>query len=166
MKLRTLLVAAMVLSVSSCGGGDASPPQREGSQITKTRLLERGDAICRRDQARVSAQLTRIPKPARSAAVGPTLVPYLELNEAAIRTGTARLTALGRPGADAGAFDAYLDERTTAANALRAAIAAASRDDTSELEAAVRTYSRTRAQEEATRFGFKVCGLGAGQVEP
>ena len=65
MQLRTLLIAALAVSISSCGGGggdDATSPERSGAQITKARLLERGDAICRRDQARVFAQLTQVPK--------------------------------------------------------------------------------------------------------
>jgi hypothetical protein len=75
-----------------------------------------------------------------------------------------RIEALGRPRTGAEALDDYLDERTTAANALRAAVRAARRENTAELEALLKEYHRNEAQPAATRFGFKVCGLGAGRV--
>ena len=79
--------------------------------------------------------------------------------------GAQKIAALGRPSADAGRLEDYLDERTTAANALRAAIAAAKEGDMAGFEAAVAAYGRNAAQEAATRFGFKTCGLGAGRLE-
>ena len=163
-----LLMATLALSMASCGGGDGGdgdePAEREGPQITKARLIERADAICRRDQARLEAQLSKVPRPERSATITAIIAPILELNERTVRSGAERIEALGRPSADAATLDDYLDERTTAANALRAAVAAAKQDDTEALEAALRTYHRNEAQAAATRFGFKVCGLGAAQV--
>ena len=164
MQSRALLAAAVALSMASCGGGDDEPAEREGPQITKARLIERGDAICQRDQARVVAQLEQVLRPQQSDSAGAILVPYLERNEQAIRSGAKRIEALGRPSSDADVLDDYLDERTTAANALRTALAAAKKNDTPALEDALRDYSRNRAQEAATRFGFKLCGLGAGRV--
>ena len=166
-QIGALLMATLALSLASCGGdGDEEPVEREGPQITKARLIERGDAICRRDQARVSAQLSRLPKPKRSGGtIGSVLIPILEVNERAVRAGVRRIEALGRPRSDSGLLDDYLDERTTAANTLRTAIRAAKQDDRPQLDAALKTYSRNQASEAAVRFGFKVCGLGAGRVE-
>jgi hypothetical protein len=159
------LMATLALSLASCGSDADEPPEREGPQVTKAHLIARGDAICRRDQARAGAQLTRLPRQKRSAPVEATLIPILEVNERAIRDGVRKIEALGRPATDSNVLDEYLDERVTAANTLRAAIAAARRDDSTELDAALKTYSRSQAQEAATKFGFKVCGLGAGRVE-
>ena len=161
-----LLIATLALSMASCGGSSDEPPEREGPQITKAALIERADAICARDQARVSARLADLPKPRRSVPIGALITPILELNEAAIRAGVTRIEALGRPTTDAAELDEYLDERTTAANILRSALTAARKEDTRALEAALRSYHRNQAQEAATAFGFKVCGLGAGRVEP
>ena len=160
------LMATLALSLASCGSdGGEPPPEREGPQVTKARVIERGDAICQRDQARVSAQLARLPKPKRSDPVTAVIVPILEVNERAIRAGVRKIEAIGRPSSDSDLLDDYLDERTTAANTLRSALAAARRDDSAELDAALKTYSRSQAQEAATKFGFKACGLGAGRVE-
>jgi hypothetical protein len=169
MQLRPLLLAAVALSIASCGGGgDAPDPQKPATPpappIAKARLIARGDALCTREQARLTARLARVPKPARSAGIS-LVAPYLELNEQAIRGGAQRIAALGRPSSDAGLLETYLDERTTAANALRVAIAAAKRNDIPAFEAALTTYGRNAAQEAAVRFGFKVCGLGAGRVQ-
>lgn len=169
MQLRPLLLAAVALSMASCGGGGDEPEGQDranppAAQITKARLIERGDAICRRDQARLTARLAGVRPPAGATGIGLT-VPYLELNEQAIRDGAREIAALGRPSADAGLLEEYLDERTTAANALRAAIAAAKRGDTPGFEAALGNYGRNAAQAAATRFGFEACGLGAGRVE-
>jgi hypothetical protein len=158
-------MATLALSMASCGGDDDPPPERERPQITKARLIERADAICTRDQAQANARLERLPKPARSARFGAITAPILEVNEQAVRSGADRIEALGRPSSDAGLLDDYLDERTSAANSLRAAVAAARREDTDELTATLRDYNRNQAQEAATRFGFKVCGLGAGRIE-
>ncbi|MDP1846704.1 MAG: hypothetical protein Q8K79_02840 [Solirubrobacteraceae bacterium] len=159
-----LLVATLALSMASCGGDDAPPPEPERPQITKARLIERADAICTRDQARATARLERLPKPERSARIGAITARILEVNEAAVRSGADRIEALGRPASDADLLEDYLDERTSAANALRGALAAARKEDTEGLAAALRTYNRNQAQEAATRFGFKVCGLGAGRI--
>ena len=169
MRLRPWLLAVVALTIASCGGGGDEPDAQERAdppavQITKARLIERGDAICRRDQARLTAQLARVPEPERSAGIG-IVAPYLELNEQTIRRGAQRIEALGRPSADAGLLEDYLDERTTAANALRAAIAAAKQGDLPTFEQALESYGRNAAQEAAVRFGFKVCGVGAGRVE-
>ena len=161
-----LLVATVALGMASCGGAADDPPEREGPRISKVALIERGDAICARDQARVSARLAKLRVPRRQTRVGALIAPFLEVNERAVRAGVRRIEALGRPTTDARALDDYLDERTTAANALRSALTAARKEDTAALEAALRTYHRNQAQEAATTFGFKVCGLGAGRVEP
>lgn len=163
-----LLMATLALSLASCGGGEGGgedPPAPERPQITKAQLIERADAICKRDQARVSARLSRLPKPKRSARIGAIIAPILELDEQAIRAGARRIEALGMPKSDADTLEDYLDERTTAANALRAAVTAARKENTTKLEGALRTYHRNQAQEMAAKFGFKVCGLGAGRVE-
>ena len=171
MQLRPLLLAAVALSMASCGGGGDEPDEQEreranppAAQIAKARLIERGDAICRRDQARLKARLAAVPAPTRSAGIS-LVAPYLELNEQAIRSGAKKIEALGRPRSDAGLLETYLDERTTAANALRLAIAEAKQGDIPAFEAALGTYGRNAAQEAAVRFGFDVCGLGAGRVE-
>jgi len=169
MQLRPLLLAAVALSMASCGGGGDEPDEQERAnppavQITKARLIERGDAECRRDQARLKARLAAVPAPTRSAGIS-LVAPYLELNEQAIRSGAKKIEALGRPSSDAGLLEEYLDERTTAANALRLAIAEAKQGDIPAFEAALGTYGRNAAQEAAVRFGFDVCGLGAGRVE-
>jgi hypothetical protein len=159
-----LLMATLALSLASCGSeNDPEPVEREGPQITKARLIERADAICRRDDARTSARLSRVPKPKRSAPIEAFVVPTLQVSEQAIRAGVRRIEALGRPATDTGLLDDYLDERTTAANILRAAIAAAKRGDRPQLEEELRTYNGNQAQAAATKFGFKVCGLGAGR---
>jgi hypothetical protein len=159
-----LLVATLALSMASCGGDDDPPPEPERPQITKARLIERADAICKRDQARATARLERLPKPARDARIGAITARILEVNEAAIRSGANRIETLGRPRGDAELLEEYLDERTSAANSLRAALTAARKEDATALAAALRTYNRNEAQAAATRFGFKVCGLGAGQI--
>jgi hypothetical protein len=169
MQLRPLLLAAVAFSMASCGGGGDEPDAQQranppGPQITKARLIERGDAICRRDQARLTARLAATRPPAGATGIGLT-APYLELNEQTIRGGAQKIAALGRPTADAALLDEYLDERTTAANALRTAIAAAKQGDMPGFEAALRTYGRNAAQAAATRFGFAACGLGAGRLE-
>ncbi len=171
-QIRPLVLAAVAssMALASCGGGDGDssddePIEREGPQITKTRLIERADAICTRDQARVAARLKRVPRPQQTDSEGAIILPYLQINEQAIRAGGERIEALGRPTTDAEAFDSYLDERTTAANAMRSAVAAAKRNDPGALEAALKEYGRNQAAQEAARFGFKVCGLGAGRVE-
>ncbi len=169
MQLRPLLLAAVALSLASCGGGGDAPDAREpadppAARITKARLIERGDAICRRDQARLTARLAGIPAPKRAAGIS-LVAPYLELNEQAIRSGAKKLDALGRPSADAALLENYLDERTTAANALRSAVAAAKQGDLPGFETALGTYGRNAAREAAARFGFRVCGVGAGRVE-
>jgi hypothetical protein len=169
LQLRPLLLAAVALSMASCGGGGDAPDGQEranppAAQITKARLIVRGDAICKRDMARLTARLARVPAPKRSAGIS-LVAPYLELNEQAIRSGARKIAALGRPSSDAGLLETYLDERTTAANALRVAIAAAKKNDIPGFEAALGTYGHNAAQAAAVRFGFEVCGLGAGRVE-
>jgi hypothetical protein len=169
MRLRPLLLAAVALSMASCGGGGDAPDAQErvtppAPQIAKARLIARADAICRRDEARLKARLAGVRTPTQASGIGLT-VPYLELNEQAIRGGAQRIAALGRPSADAGLLETYLDERTTAANALRVAIAAAKKNDIPAFEAALGTYGRNAAQAAAARFGLKICGLGAGRVE-
>jgi len=161
-----LLMATLALSMASCGGkADAPEPvDPERPQITQARLIEQADAICRRDVARASTRLERLPRPARSARIGAIIGPILEINEAAIRSGARRIEALGRPRTGADALDDYLDERTTAANALRAAVRAARQENTAELDVLLREYRRNEAQAAASRFGFQVCGLGAGRV--
>lgn len=161
-----LLIATLALSMASCGGDDDPPPEPDRPQITKARLIDRADALCARDQARATARLARLPKPKRSARIGAIAAPILEINEQAIRSGANRIEALGRPTTDADLLDEYLDERTSAANVLRAALTAARDEDADELAAALRSYNRNQAQEAATAFGFRVCGLGAGRVEP
>ena len=161
-----LLIATLALSIASCGVEGDVPDRREGPQITKTALIERADALCARDQARVGDRLARLPKPKPSARIEAIIAPILAINEAAIRSGTRRIEALGRPSTDADVLDEYLDERTSAANALDAARSAARKQDTTELTAALRVYQRNQAAGAAARFGFKVCGLGAGRVEP
>ncbi len=165
-KLGPLLMATLALSTASCGddADEPDPVAPERPQLTQARLIARADAICQRDQARVDARLANLPRPARSARIETIIAPILEVNEAAIRAGTRRIEALGTPSSGAEALDDYLDERTTAANNLRAGLRAARRQDTAGLEAALRTYRRTEAGTAASRFGFKVCGLGAGQV--
>jgi hypothetical protein len=160
-----LLVATLALSLASCGGdGDEPEPvDPERPQITQARLIEQGDAICRRDVARASARLERLPRPARTARIGAIIRPILEINEQAIRSGVRRIEALGRPRTGLDALDDYLDERTTAANALRAALRAARRENMAELDVSLKEYNRNEAQAAASRFGFKVCGLGAGR---
>lgn len=160
-----LLVATLALSMASCGSDGGEPVEPERPQITKARLIERADAICTRDRARVAERRSKLPKPDRSATIGEIIAPILELQEGAIRAGAQRIEALGRPSSDADLLDEYLDERTTAANALRPAIRAAKNDDTKALAAALRVYRRNQAQEAATAFGFKVCGLGTVRVE-
>ena len=164
-QIGALLMAMLALSMAACGGDDDPPPDPERPQIAKARLIERADALCARDQARATARLSRLPKPARAARIGAIIAPILEVNEQAVRSGASRIEALGRPSSDADLLEDYLDERTSAANALRAALAAARREDTAELAAALRAYHRNQAQEAATRFGFRVCGLGAGRIE-
>lgn len=165
-KIGPLLMATLALSLASCGvDSDDEPVEREGPQITKARLIERGDAICRRDQARASAELSKLPRPKRSDPITAVIAPLLEVNERAIRAGVTRIEALGRPSSDSALLDDYLDERMTAANILRTAVRAAKRNDTDELNAALKAYSRNAAQATAVKFGFKVCGLGAGRVE-
>lgn len=160
-----LLMATLALSMAGCGGDDDPPPERERPQITKARLIERADAICSRDQARATARLAQLPKPKRTARIGAITARILEVNEEAVRSGANRIESLGRPSSDAQLLEDYLDERTSAANALRAALSAARKEDTAELAAALKAYNRNQAQEAATRFGFKVCGLGAGRIE-
>lgn len=161
-----LLIATLALGMASCGVQADAPDEREGPQISKAALIERADAICARDQARVSARLANLPKPKRSARIETIIAPILALNEAAIRSGTKRIEALGRPTTDGDVLDEYLDERTSAANALQAARSAARKQDTKELEAALREFQRNQAAAAAAAFGFKACGLGAGRVEP
>ena len=166
-QLGPLLMATLALSLASCGGDGDTPPEPvdpERPQISQARLIEQGDAICRRDEARYSARLERLPKPDRSARIGAVILPILEVNEEAIRSGVRRIEALGRPSTGAEVLDDYLDERTTAANALRAAVRAARQERTAELDARLKEYGRNEAQAAASRFGFQVCGLGAARV--
>lgn len=166
MRIGPLLLATVALSMASCGGGgDDEPAEREGPPIPKAQLIERADAICERDQARLAAQLADVPRPTEADGIR-VLAPYLEINAEAIRSGAERIDALGRPTTDAAVLDDYLDERTTAANALAAAAEAAQEQEANEFDAALRQYGRNQAQEEAVRFGFEVCGLGAGRVTP
>ena len=163
-----LLIATLALSIAACGIEGDVPDEREGPQISKAALIERADAICARDQDRVSARLANLanrPKPKRPPRIGTIIAPILELNAAAIRSGTKRIEALGRPTTDADALDEYLDERITAANALDAARSAARKHDTKELTAALRVFQRNQAASAAAAFGFKVCGVGDGRVE-
>jgi hypothetical protein len=162
-QIRLCVLAAAALSMASCGGGGDETAQREGPQIAKARLIERGDAICQRDMARVVAQFEAVPRARPSAKPGTILVPFLKINERAIRAGVKRIEALGRPSTDGDLLDAYLDERITAANRLHTAVTAAERNDEPALEAALKEYNRNQAQTAAMRFGFKVCGLGAVQ---
>lgn len=164
-----LLMAAVALSLASCSGSDGDgdtpvvEPGRE--QITKARLIEQADAICKRDEARASAALAELPRPKPSDGIEAILIPILEINEEAIRAGTNRIVALGTPTSDAELLDEYLEERAMAAYALRTAVAAAKKRDAPEVDAALRTYSRNQAQAAAKRFGFEVCGLGAGRLK-
>lgn len=159
-----LLMATLALGLASCGSQAEQSPEREGPQITQARLIERGDAICKRDRERVSRRLTDLPKAPRSARVGEIIAPILEANEESIRGGVRRIEALGRPTSGAAALDDFLDERISAANALRAGLRAARKEDLPALDAALRIYNRSEAAAAATRFGFKVCGLGFGQI--
>src|SRR3954452_9851202 len=122
-QIRPLLVVAAALSLASCGGGGGGGerPDREGPKIAKTRFVQRADAVCTRDQARLTAALARVPAPDRSGRAGISVIaPYLALNADAIRSGTRRIEALGRPSTDGDLLYDYLDERVTAANALDA----------------------------------------------
>jgi hypothetical protein len=177
-------MAAVALSLASCGGGgggddagpsstaagpppaprEAQPRPQVSRQIGKARLIERADAICKRDVARLSARLAAVPKPSQPVGAERLAIPYLELNEAAIRSGTERIDALGKPSSDGDLLEDYLAERTTAANALRAAVAAAKQGDTRALDAALATFARNEARPAAAKFGFKVCDVGAGRL--
>jgi hypothetical protein len=161
-----LLAATIAMSMASCGGDRAGPVDQARPQITRASLLARGDAICRRDQAQVSARLSQLPRHGRSARIEAVILPILKLNEQAIRAGAQRIEALGTPSSGADVLDAYIRERTKAAGALRTAISAARKNETGKLEAALKRYRRNGAQSAATLFGFKVCGLGAGEVTP
>jgi hypothetical protein len=156
-------MAAMALSLASCGGGSDDPAEREGPQIPKAQLIERADAICQRDRIRLAALLANLPAPNRSAGLG-AIAPFLELNEKTIRSGAQRIEALGRPSSDGRLLDDYLDERTTAANAIHAAVAAARKGDDAQFDAALEAYGRNAAFAAAKKFGFQSCDVGAGRL--
>jgi hypothetical protein len=160
-------VTFFALTLAACGGGGPrdETTERAGQRIAKARLIARGDAICKHDQSRLKAALSQLRRPERSAGLA-AIAPSLKLNAQAIRSGALRLRRLGTPTSDADILDSYLDERITAASALRAASEAAQRGDVTGFEAALDTYTRNQAAQEAVRFGFMVCSVGATKLRP
>ena len=156
-----LLMMAVALSVSSCGGGADEPAPREAAEISKARLIERADPACREDQVRLEARLKALPPATPETADSTALARVFEANAQTILAGARRIEALGTPSADAKLLEDYLDERTTAGNALRSAAQAARAGDFEALRGAIQTYGRNEAQQLGIRFGFKACGLGA-----
>lgn len=158
-----LLMMAAALSVTSCGGGD-EPPSRDAAEISKARLIERADPACREDQVQLESRLKALPPPTRETADTTALARVFEANADTILAGARRIEALGTPSADADLLDTYLDERTTAGNALRSAARAARAGDFEAVQGAIETYGRNEAQQLGIRFGFQACGLGATKL--
>lgn len=68
----------MALSMTACGGGDEEPPLRgEGSrEIAKARLIEKADAICRRQDEELTSRLAKVSLPEEESEQTALVAPY------------------------------------------------------------------------------------------
>jgi uncharacterized membrane protein YgcG len=158
MKARALLavVPALLLLVSGCGGGgddETSAPAvattPEPATLTKTELLEQGDAIC----AEVNAAVGTVA--ASSAEAASRVAQEANLYEGMVE----RLKGLGTPD-DTTGYDEFIGAADTLAQAQSDAALAAARGDSAGLQVAESEASSALEafQSAADAYGFEECG--------
>ena len=166
-QIRWLLAAIAALSMAACGGGDdESPPREGGREIAKARLIEKADGICRRNDEKLTSELSKISPPDRGSESIALVAPYLELYAQTVQGEVASISALGTPSTDVDVLNDYLDRRATAANGLRSSARAARAGDISGFAAGLEQFEQNQGRELAKRFGFTACGIGAPSVPP
>lgn len=157
-KRRTTLML-LGLCVAACGCGDAASqsPPGDGPTVAKATIVERGDAICRRNAERFPGEpvqfdlkrlrpehLSRFVRTFRNASL-------------AIRASVREVRALGTPDRDANMLEDLLSEGTKAADAYAAMAQTSAAGDVTGFKAAFARLEENRSTEMAKRFGFLAC---------
>lgn len=158
-QIRFLAAAAVALGLTGCGDtsqGDGAVALSE-TKVAKGVFVAKADAVCRASDVRLASELARVrASPGQSTSIA-AAAPSLDVHAKTIRSQITEISALGRPSKDVSALNGYLNQRTTDANALQAAAAAARKADARDFEAILAAIDINRAATLARSFGFQVC---------
>ena len=160
-----LLAALVALAIAGCGGGgdettDTATTVEEPQKLTKTELIEQGDAICAEVNAAVGVLSSEPEESAVPETIEKTSNLYLGMVE--------RLQELGTPEGDDGSYAEFMEAAEELAKVEGEVKLAAEREDTAALGEAATEAAPTleEFEERAGAYGFEDCSKGPGAVTP
>lgn len=154
-RLLLILPAAPILALlaSGCGGGGKT-------EVSATELVQRGDRICREEQAKFD-QLQSVPLGNASDAADQTKA-LIQVAENA----NSQLGDLEPPEALRGPLGTYLEARDRAVDQMKRGQEAAENQDSATYVALQTAVARTAPQRRklAAALGFKLCSANPGSA--
>ena len=153
-----LMTVALLVGLAGCGGGDGDTTSTAQGQLSKSQLVDEGDAICQEASDRFAQLRENLPTTAEeSAAFTQQLI---EITEDQV----SRLRALDAPAAQEPAMKRYLAAMEANIATLRQGLAAAEQNDATgyakaQAKAVEGQVERLRL---AQAVGFRTCSRPVG----
>jgi hypothetical protein len=153
-----LLIAALFLGLAACGGGDDDSTSAAQGQLSKSELVDEGDAICQEASDQFAQLRENLPTTAEESATFTQQLVEITENQ------VSRLRALDAPTALEPAMKRYLAAMEANIATLREGLAAAEQNDApayaeAQAKAVEGQVERLRL---ARAVGFRTCSRPVG----
>jgi hypothetical protein len=147
---RSVVVFVSAAILSACGSG---------ARLTKQKLIQQADAICKATQSTTDDLLGGLPETTTNETM-PAIAGVFEQVVPVLRETSRRLRALRPPKEDEATIGQWLDDFDRSVDLLNELSDLAASGDTEQFNAALDagTAVGDRADVEATAYGFTVCG--------
>jgi hypothetical protein len=163
--MRNVYVAVLgtaMLVFAGCGDDDKKSDSSSGEKLTKSEYIAKADDICRdtkKATKKYSDQLDELQGKAGNDLT--KLAPILEGGFKEERKGRARLRALPAPSEDKATLDAYFASADKTLDVGAQLERAAKENDVAKAKKLIKDNEGVddRQKQQATQYGFKVCGL-------